>query len=276
MLGPAIIFWCVTFAAPMVIVVRLSLFESNYVTETFVGLGNYLKAFTDPYFGKGFLNGLALVVLIAPALLITSYSIASFLSGFPESVQSVARFVLYIPGLASGVIITLLWRWILQKAGLANGLLALVGVDPVPWLTEAWPARVSVAMVSLTSGIGGTVILFAASMHAIPVELREAAIIDGAGDRAYKRYIVRPMMVPTILLLLLLNIVGIMQTWEVIYVLTGEGGPEWSTATPVYDIFMTAFRFSKQGYAAAKGIVLMAGIAAVLTLKQKLEKVFVR
>jgi multiple sugar transport system permease protein len=209
-------------------------------------------------------------------LIIASYSIASFLSDFKERTQSVTRFVLFIPGLASGVIITLLWRWLLQKTGLVNVVFGTVGLSPVGLLTEAWPARVALSMVSLTSGIGGTVILFAASMHSIPPELREAALMDGAGSRAYKRYIVRPIVASTIALCLLLNIVGIMQTWEVIYVLTGEGGPQWSTATPVYDIFMTAFRFNKQGYAAAKGILLMAAIAAILIVKQKAEKAWAR
>jgi len=276
MLLPAIAFFALSFAIPMVIVVRLSLLESDYVTTTFVGLKNYMKAVVDPYFLKAFANGLIFVVLIAPALIIASYSIASFLSDFKERTQSVTRFVLFIPGLASGVIITLLWRWLLQKTGLVNVVFGTVGLSPVGLLTEAWPARVALSMVSLTSGIGGTVILFAASMHSIPPELREAALMDGAGSRAYKRYIVRPIVASTIALCLLLNIVGIMQTWEVIYVLTGEGGPQWSTATPVYDIFMTAFRFNKQGYAAAKGILLMAAIAAILIVKQKAEKAWAR
>jgi multiple sugar transport system permease protein len=276
MLVPAMAFFVLSFAVPLVIVLRLSLLESDYVITTFVGLQNYSKAVVDPYFLKAFGNGMVFVVLIAPALLVVSYSIASFLSDFRERTQSIARFVLFIPGLASGVIITLLWRWLLQKAGLLNTALAAVGLPIVGWLTEAWPARIAVAMVSLTSGIGGTVILFAASMHSIPTELREAALVDGAGSRSYKRFIVRPIMASTIALCLLLNIVGILQTWEVIYVLTGEGGPQWSTATPVYDIFMTAFRFNKQGYAAAKGVILMLVIAGILAVKQRAEKAWLR
>mgnify|MGYP001566114044 CR=1 FL=1 len=272
MLLPAIGFYLLSFAAPLIIVGRLSLFQADYVREVYVGLGNYAHALSDRFFLKSFVNAFLFVGMIVPPLVVVSYTVASFLSGFHAKVQSVARFVLFIPGLASGIIMTLLWRWILQREGLINLVLGMAGIASVPWLTEAWPARVSVVLISLVSGIGGTVILFAASMHALPPDLRDAARIDGASDRDYRRYIVRPLMVPTILLIVLLNIVGVMQLWETLYVLWQTGGPEGSTASPVYEIFMTAFLFAKQGSAAAKGVLLMVVIAAILAVKQKVEK----
>jgi multiple sugar transport system permease protein len=180
--------------------------------------------------------------------------------------------MLYVPGLSSGLIMTLVWRWLLQKQGLINGALVTLGLPGVPWMTEAWWSRVSIALISLVAGIGGTVILFSASMHSIPGELRDAAVMDGANDREYRRHIVRPLMTPTILLVLLLNIVGIMQMWETMYVLFQSGGPEGAATSPVYEIFMTAFLFGKQGYAAAKGVLLMVVIAAILAVKQRVEK----
>ena len=272
MLLPAIGFFLLTFAAPLVIVGRLSLLDANYITETWVGFRNYARAFSDTYFLKSFVNAFVFVGLIVPPLVVLSYTTASYLSGFRERVQSALRFVLFIPGLASGVVMTLLWRWLLQKEGLINLILATAQIPPVPWLIEAWAARLSVMFISLASGIGGTVILFAASMHALPLELRDAARIDGASDRDYKRYIIRPLMVPTILLVMLLNIVGVMQMWETPYVLFQTGGPEGSTASPVYEIFMTAFLFNKQGSAAAKGVLLMTVIAALLMVKQRVER----
>jgi multiple sugar transport system permease protein len=272
MLAPAIGFFLLTFAAPIVVVGRLSFFQSDYVREVYVGLRNYLDAFRDRYFLKSFANAFVFVALIVPALVVVSYTTASVLSGFRERMQSVGRFLLFVPGLSSGLIMTLVWRWLLQKAGLVNGVLVVLGLKAVPWLTEAWGARVSIAMVSLVAGIGGTVILFAASMHSIPAELRDASRIDGASERQHKRYVVRPLMAPTILLLVLLNVVGIMQMWETTYVLFQQGGPEGAAASPVYEIFMTAFLFGKQGFAAAKGVVLVVVIAAILAIKQEVEK----
>ena len=272
MLAPALLFYALSFAVPLLVVGRLSLFEADYVRETFVGLRNYAMAFADPYFQKSFVNAFVFVAMVSPTMITISYWTASLLSGFRSRVQAIGRFLLYVPSLASGLIMTLVWRWMLQKAGLLNGLLDLVGIPAIPWLSEAWAARLAVALISIVSGIGGTVIVFAAYMHSIPTELKDVATVDGASDRQYKRQIVLPLMTPAILLVLMLNVVGLMQVWEILYVLFQRGGPEGSTASPVYEIFLTAFQFGRQGYAAAKGVVLMLVIAAMVVVKQRVEK----
>jgi multiple sugar transport system permease protein len=272
MLVPAGAFFLLTFAVPMFIVGRLSLFETNYAGDIFVGLANYVNAIKDGFFTKSFLNAMIMVVLICPLAITLSYTIASFLLSFNNKVQAAGRFIIYIPGLASGIVMALLWKWILHKAGLLNLLTATTGIPAVSWLTELWPSRFALAMIVLTSGLGGNVIMFSAAMHQMSGELKDAAMIDGCTDRQYKRHIVRPLMMPTILLLLLLSIVGMMQIWETVYILWENGGPESGMASPVYEIFMTAFQFGKQGYAAAKGVLLMVVIAVVLVVKQRVEK----
>lgn len=272
MLAPVIGFFLLSFVVPMVLVGRLSFFQANYVTEQFVLFDNYINAFKDHYFIKSFGNAFWFVLMIAPAIVALAYVLSSMLSDFPEKVQSAGRFIVYIPGLASGLIMALLWGWVLMREGLVNQVLALVNIPAVPWLSEAWTARIAISVITVTSSVGGLVILFSAGMHSLPKELKDAARIDGANERQYKRHIVRPIMTPTILLAVLLEIVGIMQMFETVFVLTGEGGPEGSTASPVYEIFLTAFRFGKSGLAAAKGIILMVVIAAVLVIKQRVEK----
>jgi ABC-type sugar transport system permease subunit len=272
MLGPAAGFFLLSFAAPMVLVGRLSFLRYNFLESTFIGFDNFTAAVKDPYFLKSFINSWIFIVFAVPLSLAVSYKIASFLSGFNKGVQSAGRFLLFLPGLASGLIMAMLWKWLLKRDGLINQVLALANVAAVPWLSEAWAARVSISMIIIITGIGGYVIMFSAYMHSVPKELKDAAIIDGASERQYKKYIVFPIMIPTILLSTLLAIVGIMQLWETVYVLTGEGGPEGSTATPVYEIFLTAFQFGKQGLASAKGLILIVVIATILIVKQRAEK----
>jgi ABC-type sugar transport system permease subunit len=96
-------------------------------------------------------------------------------------------------------------------------------------------------------------------------------MIDGASPRQYRRYVIRPYLLRTVLLLALLDIVGVMQIWEISYVLFKRGGPEGAVASPVYEIFLTAFFYGQQGYAAAKGIVLAIVIAAMIVGKQRIE-----
>jgi ABC-type sugar transport system permease subunit len=270
--APAIVLFLLSFAAPLVLVGRLSFFATDYITSEFIGLANFANAFHDPYFLKSFVNVFWFVLLIAPASILSSYRIAGFLHGFGRKMQAAGRFVCYVPSLTSGLIMTLLWAWLLLRNGLINQFFAVLGIPAVPWLAIPWSARLSVAMVALSSGSGMFVILFSAAMHTIPAELHDAALIDGATERQYRRLIVRPILMPTILLALLLTIVGTMQAWETIYVLTGQGGPRGSTATPVYNIFQTAFQFGRSGYAAAKGIILMAVIAGIVAMKQRLEQ----
>ena len=272
MLLPAGAFFLLSFAVPMVLVGRLSFFKVDYVSEEWLGLGNYIGAFQDHYFIKSFFNAFWFVLFITPPIVGGAYWISSMLTGFRERVQSAVRFIVYIPGLASGLIMGLLWAWILMREGLVNQFLSLAGISAIPWLSQPWTARVSISVIVVTSSIGGLVILFAAGMHSLSKELRDAATIDGASERQYKRHIVLPLMMPTILLAVLLEIVGIMQMFETVFVLTGEGGPEGSTASPVYEIFLTAFRFGKSGLAAAKGIILMVVIAAILLVKRRVEK----
>ena len=272
LLIPALVFYIYSFAAPLVIVGRLSLLESNYITSTWVGMKNYVDAFRDKYFLKTFANTFWFILMIVPLKMVFCYRMSVFLCSFNKRVQAIGRFMLYIPSLTSGLIMTLIWSWFLLREGLFNQILLSVGLQALPWLYEPWLARMSISLIVVVSGVGFYVIVLSASILSIPKELKEVAFCDGATERQYRRHILFPLMVPTILLCLLLLIVGIAQMFETIYVLTGSGGPEYSTSTPVYDVFQTAFRFGHQSYAAAKGIVLMFAIAGVLGVKTWIEK----
>jgi multiple sugar transport system permease protein len=130
----------------------------------------------------------------------------------------------------------------------------------------------SMILMSMTTGPGALLIFSSAAIASVPKELHDQAIIDGASESQYRRMIVRPLMRPMILLIVLLVLVGTMQVWETVYVLTGDGGPKGSTATPVYNLFQTAFIFNRPGYAAAKGLVLLLVIGVMVWIKQRVEK----
>jgi len=272
LITPAILLWGLTFAAPIVIAVRLSLFDSDYLTSTFIGLGNYgRKMLDDKYFVKSFVNSFWLVLFIVPPMVMISYNVAAHISDFSDRTQSAFRFVFYIPGLTSGVIMALIWRWMLALDGLINQFLSVVGLGAVPWLIDAWPARAGVALIQVVQTVGGNILILSAILCGLPAELRDAAMIDGANTRAYRRYIIRPYLMRTLLLLVLLDVIGVMQIWEVSYVLFRRGGPEGAVASPVYEIFLTAFIYGEQGYAAAKGVVLAIVIATIIVGKQRIE-----
>jgi len=272
MIVPALALFLLTFAVPMAMVVRLSLFDSDYLIEKFVGLRNFVELTKDERFLRSFLNVLMFLVPLVPYTILLCYGTASMLSRFGKRAQALGRFVSYLPSLTSGLVLSLLFRWLLARNGLVNQYLAALGIPAVGWFSQPWLARASMMIVSMSSGPGALVILSSAFIAAIPPELHDQAMIDGASESQYRRLIMRPIMMPVILLIALLCVVGTLQVWETIYVLTGDGGPKGATATPVYDLFTTAFIYNRPGYAAAKGLVLLVVIGVLVWLKQRVEK----
>lgn len=272
MLLPAIASFCLGFVAPMIMVGRLALLDTDFVLEKYVGLGNFKELFRDERFLRSFVNVFLFLIPLVPITIVLTYGTTSMLTRFSDRSQSVGRFISYLPSLTTGLIIALLWRWLLKRDGMINQYLMSWGLQSVAWLTKPWTARLSLILVSLSSGPGALVILCSAAMKSIPAELHDAALMDGASESQYRRLIIRPLMMPTILLITLLVMVGTMQAWETIYVLTGDGGPKGSTATPVYNLFQTAFMWNRPGYAAAKGIILLVVIGIMVFIKQRIEK----
>ncbi len=271
LIAPAAIVFVFSFAVPLVLVGKLSFYTLDAGRSVFVGFANYAKALADPMFMKSFVNAFWFVLLISPLGIGIPYWIAIFLQRFTPRAQSIGRFIIYVPSLTSGLIVTLLWRWLLMRNGLINDILAHIGVSSIGWLGEQWPARIAVAMVALSGGGGVFVILFSAVILAIPKELKEVAVIDGATERQYRRMVLGPLLRPTVLLALLLTMVGTMQIWDTIYVLFQTGGPRGAAATPVYDIFLTAFMYGRANSAAAKGVMLLIVIAALVVVKRRIE-----
>ena len=271
LIAPAAILYLYSFVAPLALAAWRSLFTNDVGTQVFIGFENYADALRDPHFRQSFLNVAWLVLLIAPLGIGIPYGVALLLQHFDRKMQSVGRFMVYVPHLTAGLIMALLWRWILQRGGLLNAMLEHIGLPGLAWMGEPWPARFAVAMVSLSSGYGPFVILYSAVILAIPRELKEAATIDGATAGQYRRLILRPILTPTLLLTLMLMIVGILQMWESIYVLFPTGGPKASVATPVYNIFMTTFMYSRSNLGAAKGLLALVVIAAVVVVQRRIE-----
>ena len=271
MLIPALVFYLFSFVGPIVMVVRLSLFKTDYINQVYIGFQNFIIAVRDPYFQKSFVNAFIFVMFIVPPTLLISILVALFLMDFHRRIQSAARFIIYVPSLTSGYVIALLWKWILERGGLINYGLSFFGIKEIPWLFLPWASRAAISMIDIVSGIGIEVILLMAAIQAIPDNLRDAAMVDGATNRQYKRHIVFPLLVPMILLLILLEIIAVMKIWATLYILTPAGGPEGATASPVYELFLTAFQYGKHGLGAAKGIILLIVIAGIILLKQRVQ-----
>lgn len=252
---------------PLVLIFYYSVHEWNVLagTFTFVGTDNFEHLLTDPkvgpvlaataWFSVGLVIGnLALALLLAVLLDRRFKGVTAF------------RTIFFSPVVVSLVAWTIVWGFLLQDDGGINGVLQLVGIEGPNWLREGPTAVLSVVVVQVFKNVGLNMVLFLAALQGVPRELTEAAQIDGAGPMRIFGRITLPLISPTILLTLIITIVGSLQVYAQIAVLT-QGGPGIATTVLVYYLVQQAFDFHAFGYGSTLAIVLFV-IVLVLTLVQ--------
>ncbi|MET0842432.1 MAG: sugar ABC transporter permease, partial [Mycetocola sp.] len=151
------------------------------------------------------------------------------------------------------------WRYILQQDGLLNSGLALIGITGPNWLNDTTWALPSLIMMAVWRNVGTLMVIFLAGLQAIPEELQEAALMDGAGPWRRLRSITLPLLRPTLLLGAVLISVGYLQFFEEAFVMT-KGGPLDSTLSIAYYTYQQ-FGFGEYGLASAASYVLFLAIA---------------
>ncbi len=170
---------------------------------------------------------------------------------------------MYLPTVASGVTMALVWFWIYDPTnmGLLNMILGYIGIDSQMWLGSRSTALFSLILMSWLTGHGAGIILYLAALGGIPKSLYEAADIDHASAWSQFRNITMPLLKPTTLYLLVMGVIGSFQVFMSIYLMT-QGGPNFATTTIAYLIYVHAFEYYQFGLAAAESFAL--GIVIIL------------
>jgi len=178
------------------------------------------------------------------------------------------RGVFFYPVLLSPVVVALIWKWVLQREGVLNAVLAAAGASPVTWLADASWAFFWCIFVSIWAHMGFYTLILLAGLQAIPADLYEAAAMDNASPwRRFSR-ITLPLLMPNLVVVLVLGLIRAVQIFDEVFVLTG-GGPGSATTFIVQFIYQTGFAESihQYGLAAAASLVLAFSLL-VLTLVQ--------
>ncbi len=184
---------------------------------------------------------------------------------------TVFRTIFFSPVVVSLVAWTIVWSFLLQANGGINGLLQVIGIEGPNWLRSPPTAMVSVILVQVFKNVGLNMVLFLAALQGVPRELYEAARVDGASRWTQFHAITVPLISPTILLTMIITIVGSLQVFAQIAVLT-QGGPGMSTTVLVYYLFQQAFQFHRFGYGATISILLFVIVAALTFAQWQLRK----
>lgn len=252
---------------PLVLVIWYSLHEWNVLADTFdfVGADNYRQLTDDPKLG----GVLTATTLFSAGLVVVNLSLALLLAVLlNQRLRGTIFFrtVFFSPVVVSLVAWTIVWGFLLQDNGGINGVLDAMGVSGPNWLRGETTAMISVIVVQVVKNVGLNMVLFLAALQGVPANLYEAAKVDGANRWRQFRTITVPLISPTILLTSIITVVGSLQVFAQIAVLT-QGGPGTSTTVLVYYLYQQAFQFHHFGYGATLSVLLFV-IVLVLTVAQ--------
>lgn len=233
-------------------------------------LENFVRAFQDPKFTKACFNTFIYTIIVVPANTLTALIIASLIYGMRGKIKSFFRAAYYLPGVASVVVLTMVWRYLFNtEVGLFNTIIMALGFEPVGWLTDPSVAFASVIISSIIKSPGGSMLIYLAAMGNIPSSLYESADLDGAGAIKKWWYITVPLLRGTTTFLLITGTISALQVFAQVMMLT-DGGPGISTQVVVHRVYTSAFRDFDFGLSSAMALILFIAIMVITLLQRKI------
>ena len=225
-----------------------------------IGAANYRHLLRDELFFKSLANTAYYAALAVPLGIVVALGLA-FLLNLKVRGQALYRTFFFVPTIVPLVASSVLWIWLFNpQNGAINALLRPVlsawGLEPPGWFASPDWSKPAIVLWSLW-GVGGSMVIFLAALQDVPVELYEAAQVDGARTWHRIRHITLPFISPQILFVLIMGLIGAFQFFTPVYVMTGgTGGPVDSTLFYSLYLFNVAFADFKMGYACALAWIL--------------------
>jgi multiple sugar transport system permease protein len=267
---PALLFVIVFVAYPFVQLIIVSQHSWSLITPPrAIGMANFERAFDDGQFWTSLGYTLKYTVLVTPILMVGGYVLA-LLTATNTPIRRLTRAVVFVPVVIGLGASSFLWYWLFSaRYGLINRALMDIGLidEPILWLgvdadVSTWAIIVSVTWKVLGFGV----ILFVAAIQAIPSEISEAALVDGASLWQRVSRVILPLTLRTVLLVTLVSVIGSLLAFDQFYIMTA-GQPLNTTATSVFYVYLNSFPFLKLGYGAALSLILSA-IVLLFTVGQ--------
>ena len=235
--APYAVFVAAVFAFPLGYAVYISFHKFIFtapgvsVPRPFVGLDNYTAVLSDPAVRRSFLNILVFLVINVPLTVVLSLLLATALNA-AIPFRTFFRVSYYIPYVTASVAVVAVWLFLFSSDGLVNQVLGVVAPSPSWLINEGW-AMPSIAIFVTWKQLGFFILLYLAALQNVPKELYESASVDGAGAWRSFRSVTVPGVRPATALVLLLAIITGANLFTETYLLTGGGGPDGASTTPV-------------------------------------------
>jgi ABC-type sugar transport system permease subunit len=264
---PALVVYALFLFAPFLHSVYISFFSWDGITaKKYVGVANYKEALKSAEIRGAFTHAFVLIGFYA--LLTTA--VALVLVGFMGSMRVrglfVLRTILFLPYVIAPVVTGVAWRWLLSPDGPVNDIFRAVGLGSWarPWLGDFNWALPSVGLIGTWMLYGLVMMLLLAAVQRIPIDLYEAARLDGAGPVREFFAVTLPGVRNEVVVVLVLSVTAALRNFDLIYVTT-QGGPGTSTEVPSWMVYRQAFFVGDLGKASALGVLLTA-LILVLSL----------
>jgi multiple sugar transport system permease protein len=263
---PWILGFIVFTAGPMLASLYISFTRWEIVTPSvWLGGAQFVKLFNDDRFWLSLYNTSYYVFIGVPLHLFFALLAALAVNMNLRGIHFF-RTAYYVPSLTPVVANSILWVWIFQPEwGLANAFLEWIGLEGLYWLQDPRLAKPALIVMSFWS-IGGQMVILLAGLKGIPIELYEAAAIDGANWWSRFWRVTLPLLTPALFFNLIIAIIGAFQVFTQAYIMT-EGGPNYSTLFYLLYLFRAAFENFRMGYASAMAWVLFIIVLAFTAIQ---------
>lgn len=266
---PAVLFMLVFFIFPLLMTVWMSFHDWPLLgVPVFIGIKNYVTMLQDGQFWASLWFTTQYTVMVTIPIFVLAFLLA-LLVNLPLAGIGIFRTAYFVPVVIGLGTSSLLWVWLLNdRVGIINTLLSDLGLidKPIVWLAQKNTAILAIIVSVVWKTVGFTMILLLSGMQAIPDDIYQAAMVDGASYWNRLTHIMLPLLRRTIALALVLSVIGSYLAFDQFYIMT-RGGPQNQTITTVYWIFNNSFTYFKMGYGAALSLVLLV-ILALLSVAQ--------
>lgn len=265
---------------PTVKLITISFTDWDGINPTwnFVGLKNYNQVFQRRDIWQSLKNNNLYFIIHLFFIPIEMY-LAMLLDRYIRK-SEFFKTIVFMPYIINGVAIAYIFSFLYSSEdGVLNGLLALLQMGKVRWLSDPQIVNYSLVIVSLWRFTGIHIILFLAGLQSINKDMLEAALIDGASVFQQFIKIIIPNMKSILSIILFLNVRGALMVFDIPFVMT-SGGPGTSSTTFALHTVKTAFEFSNFGLASAMAIVLIIAIIIISMIQnlvlepEKIKKIF--
>jgi multiple sugar transport system permease protein len=271
---PYVVFLAAIFAYPLGFAVYMALHDYFFaapgaiVERPFVGLDNFSASLSDPAVRAAFLHVGVFIVINVPLTVAIALGLAVALNA-ALPFRGFLRAAYYIPYVTASVAVVAVWLWLFNSNGLVNSVLGPLAPDP-SWLVNEVLAMPMIAVFVAWKQAGFFILLYLAALQNVPRELYDAAAVDGAGRWRSFWNVTWPGVRPATLLVVVLATITGANLFTEPYLLTGGGGPDGASTTPVLLMYQRGIEQGQPDIAAAIGIMLVAVVMVLSLLSRRL------